>query len=155
MQDGKPIEYASRALTPTERDPYCQLEKELLAVCWALSCYHYYCYGKSDITVETDHKPLIAIHKKSLADAPKRLQRILLTLQKYTYNVVYCPGSRLVIADALSRAYLPHGTAADFSEDDEQHDALRMVTSPATIELLRQTAEADDDYQLLLRQITL
>jgi len=42
---------------------------------------------------------------------------MLLTLQKYTYNVVYCPESRLVIADALSRAYLPHGTAADFSED--------------------------------------
>ena len=51
MQDGKPIEYASRALTPTERDSYCQLEKELLAVCWALSRYHYHCYGKSDVTV--------------------------------------------------------------------------------------------------------
>ena len=32
---------------------------------------------------------------------------------------------------------------------------LRMVASPATIELLRRTAEADDDYQLLLRQIAL
>ena len=50
MQDGRPIEYASRALTPTERDSYCQLEKELLAVCWALSRYHYYCYGTVSYT---------------------------------------------------------------------------------------------------------
>ena len=86
---------------------------------------------------------------------------MLLTLQKYTYNVVYCPGSRLVITDALSRAYLPHGTAADFSEDvaaiaaaaGEQCNALRTVASPATVELLRRTAEADDDYLEILERI--
>ena len=69
----------------------------------------------------------------------------------------------MLIADALSRAYLKRGTAADFSEEvaavaaaaAEQRDALRMVASPATIELLRRAAEVDDEYQLLRRQIAL
>lgn len=61
-------------------------------------------YGKDHITVQSDHKPLEIIFKKSLLSAPKRLQRMLLRLQKYNLDVVYTRGKELYIADTLSRA---------------------------------------------------
>jgi len=74
-----PLEYASRALIPTEQG-YAQIEKELLSVLYACERFHTYLYGRR-FTVETDHKPLISIVKKSLTSAPKRLRRMLLRLQ--------------------------------------------------------------------------
>ena len=65
-----------------------------------------YIYG-INIKVETDHKQLEKVFKKPLLSAPKRLQRMLLQLQKYDLEVVYKPGKELYIADTLSRAYLP------------------------------------------------
>jgi len=32
LQDGRPVEYASRAMTPTAQNSYAQIEKELLAI---------------------------------------------------------------------------------------------------------------------------
>ena len=64
-------------------------------------------YGRH-ITVQSDQKPLEIITKKSMNDAPKRLQRMLLRLQKYDIDVVYTRGKEMHIADALSRAYLPY-----------------------------------------------
>jgi hypothetical protein len=86
MQDGQPIQYASRAMTETEKE-YAQLEKEMLAILFGLERFERYVYGRN-IEVETDHKPLETIHKKSLLSAPKRIQRMLLRTQKFQYNVV-------------------------------------------------------------------
>ena len=61
MQGGRPVEYASRALTPTE-ERYAQIEKEQLAICFAMERFHTYVYARH-VTIETDHKPLIAIKK--------------------------------------------------------------------------------------------
>ena len=40
---------------------------------------------------------------KNLADAPVRLQRMLLRLQDYDFTLKYRPGEEMAIADALSR----------------------------------------------------
>ena len=56
--------------------------------------------------VKTDHQPVEAIFKKDLGSAPKRLQRMLLRLQRYNLEVKYQRGSLMVISDPLSRAYL-------------------------------------------------
>ena len=76
LQENKPIPYASLALTDTEKQ-YAQIEKELLAVVYALEKFNQYVYGKA-VQVESDHKPLESITKKSLCQAPPRLQRMLL-----------------------------------------------------------------------------
>ena len=62
-------------------------------------------FGKADIIVHTDPKPLEAIFKRSVAYAPRRLQSMLLSLQRY--NFWYRKGSTLLIADTLSRPPLP------------------------------------------------
>ena len=102
MQQGRPITFASRTLTPAEIN-YAQIEKELLAVVFALERFDHYTFGRK-VTVENDHKPLQSIMLKPIASAPKRLQRMLLRLQRYSFDLVYVPGSRLDVADALSRA---------------------------------------------------
>ena len=68
MQNGQPVAYASRALTPAETR-YAQIEKELLAIVFACERFDAYVYGRDLVNVETDHKPL-----KSLASASQRLR---------------------------------------------------------------------------------
>ena len=102
LQGNKPIAYAIRALTDTEKI-YAQIEKELLAVVYALEKFNQYVYGKT-VQVESDHKPLESITKKSLCQASPRLQRILLRLQKYDVILNYKSGKEMMIADTLSRA---------------------------------------------------
>ena len=57
--------------------------------------------------METDHKPLIATPKKPINTASKRVQRMMLCLQKYDLVFTYKPIKEMHIVDALSRA-LPH-----------------------------------------------
>jgi hypothetical protein len=104
------VEYASRALTNTEQN-YAQIEKKLLSILFALERFDSYVYLKHDVTVETDHKPLTAIHKKALSAAPKRLQRMLLRLQRYTYNLVFRPGTDLILADRRIQSQMANQTS--------------------------------------------
>ena len=50
-------------------------------------------------TLETDHKPFLPIFQKSLHSAPKRLQTMLLRLQRYNFHGEFPPGSQMCIAD--------------------------------------------------------
>jgi RNase H-like domain found in reverse transcriptase len=112
MQDDRVIEYASRSLSRIERDSYAQIERELAAILFAMERFDSYVYGKSDVTVQMDHKPLLSIVKKSLLSAPKRLQRMLLRLQRYTFNLEFLPTFRMLVADTLLRACLPPSAGA-------------------------------------------
>ena len=104
LQEGKPIAFASRSLTDAETR-YANIERELLTVLFGLERFHQYTYGR-DVTVQSDHKPLEAIVRKSLGNFPPRLQRMLLRLQKYNFTLEYRPGKDLTVPDMLSRASL-------------------------------------------------
>ncbi|KAK2551986.1 Retrovirus-related Pol polyprotein from transposon 297 [Acropora cervicornis] len=86
LQLQQPVSFASRALTQTETR-YAQIEKELLAIVFTCEKFDKYIFGQDIVNVETDHKPLEEIFKKSLCDAPARLQRMLLRLQRYNLKV--------------------------------------------------------------------
>ena len=58
------------------------------------------------VIIESDHKPLPSIFKKSLLHAPCRLQRMMLPLQRFNLEVVYKLGSQMFMTDNLSRAFL-------------------------------------------------
>ena len=108
LQEGKPIYFASKSLTPCQKN-YVAIELEALAVNWAVQKFHHYLYGKH-FTLETDHKPLESILNRSLQDAPKRLQRLLMVTLPYDMTVKYIKGATNVIADCLSRSPVDHDT---------------------------------------------
>ena len=91
----------------------------------------------------SNHKPLETIFSKPLHTAPKRLQRMLLRLQRYDLHVSYQRGTEMHIADMLSRAYLkgkPSVCALQF-QDVEPTDELSE--SPERLEAM-QSATASD-----------
>ena len=76
----QPIAFASKSLTDAETR-YANIERELLAIVFACQRFSTYLLGRSFVA-ESDHKPLEMIAMKNLANAPPRLQRMLLELQK-------------------------------------------------------------------------
>ena len=138
--DGKwmPVAYASRAMTSAERN-YAQILKEMLGVVFACERFHCYVYGRQFV-VETDHKPLISISEKPLCDAPPRLQRLLLRVQKYDKKLIYVPGKQLVIADTLSRAYSKKNNLSSTEEDVEVHVCAVKQLIPVSEERWKQIA---------------
>ena len=84
LQDNKPVVFASRRLSKSEKD--CgQIEKEILAIAWGCEKFHDYIYGRSEITV--DHKLLEAFYKKPIGSAPQHIQCMMLRIQKYLFHV--------------------------------------------------------------------
>jgi len=152
LVDGKPVKYAPRALTATEQT-FALCEKELLATVFAMELFHYYVYRRG-VIVESDHRPLIAIVKKSLSSAPMRMRRMLLRFPRYNFQLVYRPKSELLLADTVSRAYPPSDATddAEFTEelasltDDEQTQQRRAVASLRTIDFIYSAADDDEEY---------
>ncbi|GFO05437.1 Pol polyprotein [Plakobranchus ocellatus] len=71
LQEGRPVTYASRALTECETR-YAQIEREMLAIVFAAERFSNYIYGR-EVEVQSDHRPLETITKKSLHTASPRL----------------------------------------------------------------------------------
>ena len=134
----QPIAYSSTSLTPTEQR-YAQIEKECLAIVEAFNKFDQWLLGKSNITVHTDHQPLQSIFQKDLASAPKRLQKMMLFLQRYNFTVVYRKGSSLHLADTLSRAPCQCHTPPPVTEPIPQH--LEQQTSDSSPGPAPQTQE--------------
>jgi hypothetical protein len=102
----KPIEYASRLLTPSERN-YDTTQREALAVVWACKKFRGYIEG-NEVIVSSDHQPLRWL--MSLQSPTGRLARWALSLQPYDIKVNYIPGRSNVLADILSRPTIPDET---------------------------------------------
>ena len=101
LQNEKPIYFASKTLTETQRG-YVTIEIESLADAWAVEKFHHFLYGCHFI-LETDQKLLEAILSRSLNQATPRLQCILIRTLPYNFTVRYIPGPKNQLADCLSR----------------------------------------------------
>ena len=96
-----PIAYGSKSLTLAETR-YANIERELLGVVGALEKFHYFTFGRP-VVILTDHKPLIAISKKALVNAPPHLQRLLLRMNNYNVSLKWILGKEMIFANHLSR----------------------------------------------------
>ncbi|XP_045448702.1 uncharacterized protein K02A2.6-like [Melitaea cinxia] len=97
------VAYASRALTPAERN-YSQIHREALAIVFAVKKFHQYLYGRHFI-LRTDHKPLTSIFGADSgipSMTASRLQRWALLLSAYDFTIEYINTNNNG-ADALSR----------------------------------------------------
>ncbi len=104
-ENWKPVAYASKSLTPTQKR-YAQIENEALATTWACEKFSPYILGHS-FKIESDHKPLVPLLNTKHRDALRpRILRFRLRLEKYDYMAQHVPGKLLYAADALSKAPL-------------------------------------------------
>ena len=97
-----PISYASRKLKPAEVK-HSTIEKECLALVWAMERFSYYLQGKK-FFIECDHRPLSFLENANNANT--KLQGWVLALQPYNFSVIYIKGSDNDISDMLSRGIL-------------------------------------------------
>lgn len=146
-----PVAYASRKLTDAERR-YGQIEKEALAITWACEKFDFYLVGRQ-FEVETDHKPLIPLlGSKDLSELPLRIQRFKMRLMRYCYQIFHTPGSKMFIADLLSRP----PTEKEIKRIDrvEMHvNSLVTAEDDALVKEIRRQAEQDDNYKAIVKAI--
>ena len=67
----RPIAFASKSLTGAEKR-YSNIEREALAILYGLEKFHPYCFVR-EVSIITDHKPLVTIFKKDVATLSPRL----------------------------------------------------------------------------------
>ncbi|KAH7719684.1 gagpol and env protein precursor [Aphelenchoides avenae] len=100
--DGKehPIAYASKSCSQAERN-YAITDLEALALIFALDKFKYFLLG-THVIARTDHQPLVSLFKRS--DLSNRAHRWALEIQEWNnLKIEYIPGTKNVVADALSR----------------------------------------------------
>ena len=113
---------------------------------FSLDRFHHYVYGK-EVIVESDHKPLEMIAKKSLALAPPRLQRLLLRIQKYNYTIVYKSAKEMALPDMLSRAPLPE------TDEEMEKEISTLPASEFKLQEIREATKRDEGLRTLLNII--
>ena len=151
LQNNRPLEYASRSLTETERR-WAQIEKEMLAVVYGLERFNQYTYG-NDVLVVNDHKPLATIVRKPLCQAPPRLQRLLMRANKYRFRFQWIQGSNLQAADYFSRVHELQICEAKTMESVQSRSWRPAGISDATIERIKTATEEDRGFQDLIKVI--
>ena len=76
-------------MTSTETH-YSNTEREVLGILHDIEKFHHYCFSL-EVSVITDHKPLMAIFKNDVATLSQKLQRILLCIHPYSIRILYKP----------------------------------------------------------------
>uniref|UniRef100_A0A3B3RUB2 Gypsy retrotransposon integrase-like protein 1 n=1 Tax=Paramormyrops kingsleyae TaxID=1676925 RepID=A0A3B3RUB2_9TELE len=104
LMDGKErvIAYASHVLSASEKK-WSTFDRELFAVVWSVRHFrHYVAY--SPLTIVTDHKPLVGLHKIPLDHDPTgRRARWAVELDIYDWHIIHRNGAKHQNADAMSR----------------------------------------------------
>ena len=144
------IQCGSRSLSATE-SRYATIELECLGIHYAISKCRLYLQGSDNFEVLTDHKPLIGIFKKSVAEIENpRLQRIREKLIPYNFTIAWTPGKTHNIADTLSRG--PVFSPAE--EEDQIFATCRAIKTSNELQDLEQAAQKDEAYQQMGRAFT-
>jgi hypothetical protein len=101
IYEGKyhPVKFISRKLKNAEKN-YSTIEKEGLAIVWAIDKLAVYLYGREFVLL-TDHKPLTFIQMSKMHNS--RVMRWSMYLQDWTFKIESVKGVDNIIADYLSR----------------------------------------------------
>ncbi|XP_070188629.1 uncharacterized protein [Littorina saxatilis] len=95
----KPVSFASRKLNNAEKN-YATVEKECLAIVWAIRKFEVYLYGR-EFELQTDHQSLQHLQRSKTSNG--RLMRWALLLQSFSFRVTVIRGRDNVGADYYSR----------------------------------------------------
>ena len=114
-----------------------------------LERFHHFTYGIPE-KVEDDHKPLAAILREPLSQAPKRLQDVMMRYHRYDVRFVVVKGIDLLITDTLSRVHRD-------DSGNEQGDRARIMNVSVfgdipdkRLDEIREATSCDDSLQIEL-----
>ena len=96
------VQICSKALSKHQRR-YAAYKKELWGVVYCLRKFHPLIWGRRDLVLETDHKPLTFMFltpKLSIT-----MQQWFDVIMDYSFTIIHRPGIMNVLPDALSRLY--------------------------------------------------
>ena len=153
VKNGVPrvIEYASRALTETEKK-YGQIEREALSILFGCLKYQIYLLGNK-FTVITDHLPLLACFNNPKSQMPYRIERIRMKLMGFDFVVKHCPGKDNV-SDFLSRKSLKIRKVSREEKDIEYYIHALITDTDDCISIDDIRNAINNDYSMkLLRDI--
>ena len=142
-QNDRPVAFASRSLTTTER-AYAQIQKEALAIVFGVKKFHHYVFARH-FTLITDHQPLTSIfhpNKELPAMTAARLQRYAMYLSGHNYTIKYRNTKLHVAPDCLSRLPLP--TVKNDSNDPvEMFHVDQLQALPVSSTQMRRETQRD------------
>jgi hypothetical protein len=143
------VALGSRSLSSVEQR-YSQTEREALGVTWGIQHFHLYLAG-SQFRVVTDHKPLLNLFNNPSAKPPMRIERWVMKLQEYEFNLIYKPGKDNP-ADFMSRH--PLSSTCHSSREQKMAEAfMNLITDnviPKSMQLKDIEIETKNDNTLKL-----
>ena len=149
QNDRRVIAYVSRALSDVERR-YSQMEKEALAIVWAIERLHIYVYSKH-FSLFTDCKPVQLIYGNAKSKPPARIERWNLRLQGYNFSIVHTKGTEN-LSDFLSRhtSLMEPKREEKMAEDYVNFISLHAIPRAMTLAELQEATRADVTLQHLM-----
>lgn len=159
----KPLAYASRTLLKAEQN-YSQIEKEGLALIFAVKKFHKFIFGRRFI-LQTDHKPLLAIFgsKKGIpVFTANRLQRWAVILLSYNFNIRFINTESFSYVDFLSRLINNESKldqefiVASIKLEKQIFEVVKsnLNTIPVTYKQISKTYSSDFSMQNLIKFIS-
>ena len=138
----RPVAFTSRSLSKAERN-YSQIEREALAIIYAVKKFHQYLYGRHFHLV-TDHKPLLGLlseGKPIPSMCAARMQRWALLLASYDYTLEYRKGIHNGNADCLSR--LPQKETVLISHAENHIMMMELSSAPIVFKDVQAYSKSD------------
>ncbi|RUS82334.1 hypothetical protein EGW08_009887 [Elysia chlorotica] len=157
-QEGeRPISFDSRTLSKAEQG-YSQLDKEALAIVWAVKKFFFYLCGRH-FTLITDHQPLKYIFspdKGIPAMSAARQQRYAVFLSGFNYSIEYRNSKVNANADSLSRLPLPvSDTDSETNDDTDELYYQEVVESiPVSAKSIDKESRHDVTIARVLNYVT-
>lgn len=138
MLDGRPLAFASKALSPLHLSMLIY-DKEMLAVIHVVTKWRPYLIGRR-FQIQTDHRMLKYLFKQKIFSMEQ--QKWVIKLLGYDYEIVYKKGVENLAADALSR----------IPKHAELH-TLSIQTWP-TFEFIKEEQHNDPKLQKIVQRLT-
>ena len=139
------VAMCSRSLVDAETR-YSNIERECLAVKFGLQKFEYYLLGRHTI-IESDHSPLEQIFRNNIAETPSRLQKMILWCLGFDITVVYKPGTKIPVADALSRVCLPESAIEESRQCEVNF--VTGIESPIDVHRIKDETHHDSTLNML------
>ena len=131
----QPVAYSSSSLSPPEQR-YTQIEKETLAIVHAFCKFDQLLFGKSKVTVLSDHKPLETIFTMPFGLCSTPFAEYDCSNFSITHSRWSITGSSPHIADTLSCAPLPERTHKEVHDVLVSEWSLKLTTPSSLVSRL-------------------